>query len=116
MTAQQRSQLTAQLIKLSGRVGCKERRPIELTIIREHALNPFRFPPRYEYMYGEWLRDELERGMIPEANEDPDVAILLWQARKHSTALYGPPPEMLLPPIPFSVVFDMQFTSQNPAC
>ena len=106
LTAQQRSQLTAQLMKLSGHVGCKERRPIELTIIREHALNPFRFPPRYEYMYGEWLRDELEHGTIPEANEDPDVAILLWQARKHSTALYGPPLEMLLPPIPFSVVFD----------
>ena len=33
--------------------------------------------------------DALERGMIPEANEDPDVAILLWQARKHSTALFG---------------------------
>lgn len=106
LTAQQRNQLTAQLMKVSGRVGCKERRPIELTILRECALRPLRLPPRYEYMYGEWLRDELERGMIPGADEDPDVAILLWQARKHSIALYGPPPETLLPEVPLTVVFD----------
>lgn len=106
LTAQQRIQLTAQLMKVSGRVGCKERRPIELTILHEHILQPLRFPPRYEYMYGEWLRDELERGMIPEADEDPDVAILLWQARKHSIALYGPPPETLLPEVPLAVVLD----------
>lgn len=59
------------------------------------------FPPRYEYMYGEWLRTEIEAGMIPRAEHDPDLAILLWQARTYGISLVGDPIESMLPSIPF---------------
>ncbi len=33
-------------------------------------------------MYGEWLREQFEKGEIPESTYDPDLAILLAQLRK----------------------------------
>ena len=36
---------------------------------------------------GEWLRGEMEAGEYPQACNDPDIMILLWQARKNSIPL-----------------------------
>ena len=57
-------------------------------------------------MYGEWLRDDMERGYVPQPFADPDNAVLLWQARMHSLPLTeeNPAIESLLPPIPFSEI------------
>jgi aminoglycoside 9-adenylyltransferase len=41
-------------------------------------------------MYGEWLREQMEPGDIPQTCYDSDVTILLWQARSHSLSLKGP--------------------------
>ncbi|MGL5675448.1 MAG: hypothetical protein ACRDDX_03460 [Cellulosilyticaceae bacterium] len=42
--------------------------------------------------------------MIPQANEDPDVAILQWQARQYSYTLKGPQITEVMPSIPMSDV------------
>lgn len=33
-------------------------------------------------MYGEWLREQFDKGAIPEPTYDPDLAILLSQLRE----------------------------------
>ena len=51
-----RADLTKQLLKISGSVGCIEKRPLEVTIINQSDIVPLQFPPKCQYMYGEWLR------------------------------------------------------------
>lgn len=94
-----RKQLTSGLLTVSGRVGNTDKRPLEVTVVNQKDIVPWQFPPKYDYLYGEWLRDKLEVGMLPEACYDFDFTILLWQARQHSEVLYGKPAEALIPPI-----------------
>jgi streptomycin 3"-adenylyltransferase len=56
------------------------------------------------FIYGEWLRDEHEKGQIQGPTEDPDLAIVLAQARMKSVSLFGPDAANLLDPIPDSDV------------
>lgn len=90
-----------QLLKISGSVGCIEKRPLEVTIINQSDIVPLQFPPKCQYMYGEWLRGEMEAGEYPQACNDPDIMILLWQARKNSITLKGAESKELIPAIPF---------------
>lgn len=105
LTTSIREQLTRELLRLSGRPH-SDKRPVELSVVNRHDIMPRRFPPRFEYMYGEWLRDDMERGYVPQPFADPDNAVLLWQARMHSLPLTEESPaiESLLPPIPFSEI------------
>ena len=60
-----RADLTKQLLKISGSVGCIEKRPLEVTIINQSDIVPLQFPPKCQYMYGEWLRGGMEAGEYP---------------------------------------------------
>lgn len=100
ITRLDRELLTKKLMSVSGRVGDTHKRPIELTIISIADIRPWCFPPICDYMYGEWLREELEAGYIPQSYTESDAAILLWQTREHSMLLYGAKVEDLIPPIP----------------
>lgn len=96
-----RNELTKRLMLISGKIGCKSlKRPLEVTIINQNDLVPWRFPPKCEFMYGEWIREQMEAGDIPKSCYDPDVAILLWQARCHSLSLKGPEAFKVIEPIP----------------
>lgn len=97
----EREHLTRQLLDISGPVGCPGKRPLEIAIIALNDIRPWRFPPRCDYMYGEWLREEMEAGHSPQACHDPDVTILLWQARQSSRTLQGAESRELIPDIPF---------------
>ena len=46
----------------------------------------------------------MEAGKIPQACYDPDLAILLWQARKYSKVLKGEAAETWIPDIPFEEI------------
>jgi len=96
-----RNKLTKHLMLISGRIGCKNlNRPLEVTIINQDDIIPWQFPPKCEFMYGEWLKEQMEPGDIPQTCYDPDVAILLWQARSHSLSLKGPEAINVIEPIP----------------
>ncbi|MDI9242119.1 aminoglycoside adenylyltransferase family protein [Fusibacillus kribbianus] len=95
-----RVELTKRLLELSGNVGNIDKRPLEVTVINQKDIFPFQFPPKCDYMYGEWLRPELESGKIPTAYRDPDVTILLWQARKYSVLIRGNDISGIIPHIP----------------
>ena len=94
-----RKEFTDQLLKISGLVGDRTKRPLEVTVFNQKEIAPWRFPPKYEYMYGEWLRDEIQAGKLPCPRHDPDAAILLWQARMHSVPLKGEKAHFYIPDI-----------------
>lgn len=54
MTDRIRAELTRQVMDASGAVGNPEKRPIEITVVNQNDILPWRFPPKCEYMYGEW--------------------------------------------------------------
>jgi aminoglycoside 9-adenylyltransferase len=75
-------------------------RPLEVTLLSRQALVTWRYPPRSELVYGEWLREEFEQGRIPSAAADPDLAIVLATARQASLSLYGPQLSELIERVP----------------
>ena len=92
-TTEQRRDLVAELLRSSGR-------PVEVTIVREDRIKPWRMPPEREFQYGEWLRNEYESGWVPVPEVDFDLVALLATALTASVAIVGPPLPDLLDPIP----------------
>jgi len=96
-----RNELAKRLMLISGRPGVPNAvRPLEVTVVNQKEVVPWRFPPKIEFMYGEWLRDQFEKGDITGASIDPDLTILLAQLRKNSVNLFGPKAEAVFEPIP----------------
>ena len=98
-----RRNLTERLLILSGKMGNPDSvRPLEVTVVNYGDVVPWRYPPKKEYIYGEWLRNGFEKGQMPEPEYDPDLAILLSQVRSCSITLAGRDASQLLAPVPMS--------------
>ena len=83
-------------------------RGIELTVVVESDVKPWRYPPNRDFQYGGWLRLALERGESEPwaAKQDPDLASLIAQVLAANVALLGPPPAEVLDPVPLADVLD----------
>jgi Aminoglycoside adenylyltransferase, C-terminal domain len=78
-------------------------RSIELTIVVQGDVRPWRYPPRLDFQYGDWWRREFERGeRSPWVSPNPDVALELEMVRQANRPLFGPPPSDVLDPVPAS--------------
>lgn len=88
------------LLPISAWPPTESLRPLEMTVIAQTALVPWRYPPVRELQFGEWLREDLQAGRFEPAMEDHDLAILLTKVRQHSVCLLGPPAADLLGPVP----------------
>jgi streptomycin 3"-adenylyltransferase len=97
LTADQRRALLDGLLAVSGRDG---HRHVELTVVVRSQVRPWRYPPVCDFLYGDWLRDDYERGAVPAPAPCPDLAPLLTMALLGDRSLYGPPPTRLLDPVP----------------
>lgn len=99
-TFDERKTLVNRLTAVSGKVGSMgPARPIELTVVSIPDVVPWRFPPSAEFVYGEWLRQEFEAGMVPEPGSDPDLAIVLKKVADTSFVLAGNEASAWLDPI-----------------
>ena len=100
-TATQRRALVEGLLDVSG-AGARHgpARPVELTVVVESDVKPWRYPPRQEFLYGEWLRAAYELGGAPQPEPTPDLCILITMVLQGNTVLVGPPPAQLLDPVP----------------
>lgn len=96
----ERKIIVGMLMEISGRVGSASARPVELTIVNRSDVVPWRYPPGNELVYGEWLRDEFEKGRIIGPAHDPDLAIVLQNVRENGVALFGPDASGALDPVP----------------
>jgi len=100
LSEETRRVLTDRLLMISGRIGnLKGTRPLEVTVVNLNNIVPWHFPPKHEFMYGEWLREQFEKGIISKPAYNPDLAIVLAKLRKNSISLYGPKATELLEPI-----------------
>lgn len=101
-----RRKLANSLMIISGKTGYTENtdfvRPLEVTVVNRDDIVPWKYPPRKEFIYGEWLRSEYEQGYIPEPVQDSDLAILLYQARHRSVPLFGSEASEILDFIPMA--------------
>jgi len=102
-TFEQRKALVSQLMSVSGAIGNRQAiRPLELTVMTFSDVVPWQFPPRAEFVYGEWLRGEFEAGSVPEPVCDPDLAIVLKKVIDSSLPLYGSYAEKIFEPVPMT--------------
>ncbi|MEU6762127.1 aminoglycoside adenylyltransferase family protein [Streptomyces sp. NPDC046853] len=101
LTAAQRGRLVEGLLGLSVWPARAEgARPVELTIVVRRDVVPWTCPPRQEFQYGEWLRQEYERGLLPSPVPSHDLAPLITMVLLADTPLAGPPPGEVLAPVP----------------
>ena len=96
-----RCSLTSDLLGASAPPGCSGgMRALEVTVVAHGDVVPWRHPARRELQFGEWLRGDLEAGIVEPPLVDHDLAILLTKARQHGVALVGPPADVLFEPVP----------------
>jgi streptomycin 3"-adenylyltransferase len=78
------------------------RRALEVTVLNRDDVLPWRYPARRELQFGEWLRADIEAGVVEPPVVDIDLAVLLTTLRAHSVALKGPSAAELFHPVPLA--------------
>jgi predicted nucleotidyltransferase len=101
-TRDEKQRLVDRLLAISYRQDVPAlSRPIELTIVVASAVRPWRYPPPIDFPFGQWLRPRFERGEVEtEAATSPDLACVLANALLGNRPLVGPPPSVILDPVP----------------
>lgn len=102
-THEEKMQLATKLLQISGVYMRSTKLPIEMTIVEKAEVNPWRYPPHFDFQYGDWLRSQFESGIIEPwtTKEMPDLALLITQVLLASKTLLGADPEQLLCEIPY---------------
>jgi streptomycin 3"-adenylyltransferase len=102
-TLEQKARLIANLLQISGIYMKSSKLPIEMTIVEKAVINPWQYPPHFDFQYGDWLRQSFENGIIEPwlTYEMPDLALIITQVLLKSLTLYGVEPEQLLAPVPY---------------
>ena len=101
LTAGERRAVIDGLLPISGRSARPAAwRPVEVTLVVADEVRPWRYPPRFDLQYGEWLREEAIDSTLEEPVARPDVAILITMVRDGGRSLLGPLPQTLFAPVP----------------
>jgi streptomycin 3"-adenylyltransferase len=94
--------LVDRLMPISGRATRPpDWRPLEVTVVAQSDLRPWRYPPLMDLQYGEWLRGQFlagDLGLAPSVS--PDLAVVVTMVRESGRAIEGPPSRELLDPVP----------------
>ena len=102
-TSEEKAKLITNLLQISGIYMKSSKLPIEMTLVEKSKINPWQYPPHFDFQYGDWLRESFEKGIIEpwESYEMPDLAIIVTQVLLKSETLLGIKPEQLLPVVPY---------------
>jgi predicted nucleotidyltransferase len=75
-------------------------RCVEVTVVAQAQVRPWRYPPSFDLQYGEWLRKRFEHGdrLLLQPAVNVDLTTLLTIALLGDQPLFGPPPGELLDP------------------
>lgn len=98
MNDRQRRALLAGLLPISG--PGPGSRSLEVSVVVQSEVRPWRYPPIRDFQYGDWLRDEFEAGAVPRPQPTPDLALLISVALAGDHPLAGPPPAQVFDPVP----------------
>ncbi len=75
-------------------------RALEVTVVNYHDIVPWKYPPRREMQFGEWLRDDILEGVVEPALVDIDLCILIKKLRTASIPVVGLNAVALFEPVP----------------
>ena len=102
-TFEEKRRLISAFLQISGLYMKGVKYPLEITLVEKKAINPWQYPPHFDFQYGEWLRDSFEKGIIePWSNyEMADLAIIVTQVFLKSQTLWGSEPDKLLAKVPY---------------
>jgi predicted nucleotidyltransferase len=98
LTDRERRALVDGLLPISGRQAGA--RSVELTVVVQSDLRPWQYPPIADFLYGDWLREEIEATGPPRPAPMPNLAIEIPAVLAADHPLGGPPPAELLDPVP----------------
>jgi predicted nucleotidyltransferase len=102
-TRSEKQRLVRGLLAVSGRKTSQGMwRRIDLTVVVEGDIKPWRYPPRFDFQYGDWLRSEFEIGNVEPwlTNLNPDLAVLITMVILANMPILGPPPTDIFDPMP----------------
>jgi streptomycin 3"-adenylyltransferase len=102
-TREEKRRLVDRLLAISGRSTPQGRwRRLELTIVVESEIKPWRYPPSFDFQYGDWLHGEFESGNVEPwpTTTNPDLAALITMVLLGNTPVPGPPPAEIFDPVP----------------
>jgi len=91
------------LLAISGReTETGTWRRVELTLVVQSEVRPWRYPPSMDFQYGDWLRGSFETGSVEPwlTRVNPDLATLITMVIFANRPLLGPPPGDLLESVP----------------
>ena len=90
-TFEEKCKLALGLLEISGLYMQGNKPPIEMTLVEKSAINPWQYPPTFDFQYGEWLRESFEGGNISpwSTKEMNDLAIIITQVLLMSNTLIG---------------------------
>jgi predicted nucleotidyltransferase len=102
-TSEEKAKLIAKLLQISGIYMKSSKLPIEITLVEKRMINPWHYPPHFDFQYGDWLRESFEKGIIApwENDEMPDLAVIVTQVLLKSETLWGLNPSQLLAEVPY---------------
>lgn len=102
VTEVERHSLIGGLLSISrSRGAVTAKRHLEVTVVAQPDVQPWRYPPPMELQYGDWWRSEFESGgSWPWTTPNSDLAVLLTAARADAIALFGPPVAQVVDPVP----------------
>lgn len=102
-TSGEKARFIANLLQISGVYMKSSKPPIEMTLVEKRAINPWQYPPHFDFQYGEWLRESFEKGIIEPwtTYEMPDLALIVTQVLLKSQTIWGLEPEQLLAHVPY---------------
>lgn len=102
-TYEEKAGIATRMLKVSGVYMNSTKRTIEMTIVVKPDVNPWHYPPNFDFQYGDWLREKFESGNIEpwETKEMPDLALLITQVLAAHKTLYGLEPDQLLATVPY---------------
>jgi len=102
MTLAERRELAESLMAVSALYPPQGAdRPLEVSVVVQSDIRPWRYPTRLEFQYGEWLRAEFQKGNFePWSAGKTELAIMLTMVRQHGEALHGLSPTETIDPVP----------------
>jgi predicted nucleotidyltransferase len=76
-------------------------RCVEVTVVAQAQVRPWRYPSSFDLQYGEWLRERFEREntLLLRPAVNVDLTTLLTIVLLGDQPLFGPPPGELLDPV-----------------
>lgn len=107
-TAGEQRRIVDALLASSCAAPDQPRRPVELAVVVHAEVHPWRYPPRFDLRFGDWMRDRFEAGELHPwpARTDPDLAVAITQVLVGGRTLLGRPPAEVLDAVPARDVLD----------